>query len=142
MGSSPSASTISALPSMTSRSARLTGTMVRGSNDALSARQRTRGLPQGLGAFYREPPTGSSRAGGHADSMHHPPAQHGDAHGAGPGAEDGLGQGFGGHSGPRVRRAAPEVNRDDVAPLAGREGPDLAIEPHGAGRAGERPLGE
>src|ERR1041385_646977 len=118
MGSSPSASTISALPSMTSRSARLTGTMVRGSNDALSARQRTRGLPQGLGAFYREPPTGSSRAGGHADSMHHPPAQHGDAHGAGPGDEHGLGQGFGGDSGPRGPRGGARGERGDGAPPA------------------------
>src|SRR5438552_8051579 len=37
----PSASTTSALPSMTSRSARRTGTMVSGSNEALRARQRT-----------------------------------------------------------------------------------------------------
>jgi hypothetical protein len=41
MGSPVSASTISALPSMTSRRARLTGTMVNGSKDAFSARQRT-----------------------------------------------------------------------------------------------------
>ena len=38
---SGSASTISALPSMTSRSARRMGTMVSGSNDAFSARQPT-----------------------------------------------------------------------------------------------------
>src|SRR5438552_13437163 len=38
----PSASTTSALPSMTSRSARRTGTMVRGSNEAFRARQRMR----------------------------------------------------------------------------------------------------
>src|SRR5579884_4299340 len=37
----PSASTISALRSITSRNARRTGTMVSGSNEALSARQRT-----------------------------------------------------------------------------------------------------
>jgi hypothetical protein len=36
-----SASTISAFPSMTSRRARRTGTMVSGSKDAFSARQRT-----------------------------------------------------------------------------------------------------
>ena len=38
----PSASTTSALPSMTSRSARRTGTMVSGSNEALRAKQRMR----------------------------------------------------------------------------------------------------
>src|SRR3989475_9364588 len=38
----PSASTTSALPSITSRSARRTGTMVSGSNEALRARQRMR----------------------------------------------------------------------------------------------------
>src|SRR3989449_3208509 len=41
----PSASTISALRSITSLRARRTGTMVRGSNEALSARQR-KGLPR------------------------------------------------------------------------------------------------
>src|SRR3989304_10361534 len=49
--SSPaSASTISALPSITSRSARLTGTIVRGSNEAFRARQRmlnVTGFPRG-----------------------------------------------------------------------------------------------
>ena len=37
----PSASTISAFPSITSRSARRTGTMVSGSNEAFNARHRT-----------------------------------------------------------------------------------------------------
>src|SRR5207245_10825643 len=41
----PSASTISALRSITSLRARRTGTMVRGSNEALSERQR-KGLPR------------------------------------------------------------------------------------------------
>ena len=45
---SKSDSTISAFPSMTSRSARRMGTMVRGSNDAFSARHPTINRPSGV----------------------------------------------------------------------------------------------
>ena len=54
----PSASTISALRSITSRSARRTGTIVSGSKDALSARQRT-DLP---GVKKGRPPEASETA--------------------------------------------------------------------------------
>src|SRR6267143_6954390 len=50
----PSASTTSALPSMTSRSARRTGTIVSGSNEALRARQRMRYANTGQQVAARE----------------------------------------------------------------------------------------
>src|SRR5580765_1237655 len=58
----PSASTTSALPSMTSRSARRTGTIVSGSNEAFRARQRMRYANTGQQVAARDALTQSLRA--------------------------------------------------------------------------------
>src|SRR5712664_1719633 len=58
----PSASTTSALPSMTSRSARRTGTMVSGSKEAFRARQRMRYANTGQQVAARDALTHSLRA--------------------------------------------------------------------------------
>src|SRR6267143_806943 len=66
-----SASTISAFPSITRRKARRTGTIVSGSNDALSARQRT-DRPPGDKMPPRSPrPRPRGRGGGGGGAPQH-----------------------------------------------------------------------